>query len=160
MAASVIVSIRVAAPANAAFRIFVEEIDDWWRENPLFSVTPRGDGSLRFEPGEGGRLVTRLPNGETFEIGAVTEWKPGERLAFTWRTATFSPEQSTTVDVRFEPVGDETRVTVTHRGWDVIPKEHAARHGFPLGVFQQRLAESWRERLLRLGAAAAAAKPD
>ena len=160
MTASVVVSIRVAASADEAFRIFVEEIDDWWRENPLFQVTPRGDGSLRFEPGEGGRLVTRLPNGDEFEIGAVTEWKPGERLAFTWRPASFSPDQTTSVDVLFEPLGDETRVTVTHRGWDLIPQTHAARHGFPLGVFQLRLAERWREQLVRLRAATKAAQPD
>jgi hypothetical protein len=35
-------------------------------------------------------------------------------------------------------------VTVTHRGWDAIPAEHVARHGFPLNVFQLRQAEHWR----------------
>jgi hypothetical protein len=34
-------------------------------------------------------------------------------------------------------------VTVEHFGWDSIPQDHAARHGFPLGVLQQRLAEWW-----------------
>jgi hypothetical protein len=48
-------------------------------------------------------------------------------------------------------VGDETRVTVEHRGWDAIPQEHAARHGFPLGVFQMRLAEQWRALLASMG---------
>jgi hypothetical protein len=33
---------------------------------------------------------------------------------------------------------------VEHRGWDAIPQEHAARHTFPLSVFQMRLAEHWR----------------
>jgi hypothetical protein len=45
--------------------------------------------------------------------------------------------------VRFEPAGDETRVTVEHFGWDTIPREHAARHGFPLEVFLRRHAEWW-----------------
>jgi hypothetical protein len=38
-------------------------------------------------------------------------------------------------------------VTVEHYGWDAIPQEHAARHGFPLAAFQQREAEWW-QRLL------------
>jgi len=35
---------------------------------------------------------------------------------------------STQLDVRFEAVGDQTRVTVEHRGWDQIPQDHVARH--------------------------------
>jgi len=144
---AVIVSLRVRATPAEAFDVFVSDIGAWWQSNDLFQLTPRGDGELRFEPGERGRLVTSLPNGKSFEIGRVTAWAPGERLAFTWRQATFTPEQSTHVEVRFEPIGDETRVTVEHRGWDAIPQDHVARHGFPLNLFQLRQAEHWRELL-------------
>jgi uncharacterized protein YndB with AHSA1/START domain len=141
---AVIVSLRVKASPQEAFDVFTQEIGAWWRPNGLFQLTPRGDGELRIEPGEGGRLVTNLANGKEFEIGRVTTWAPGERLAFTWRQASFTPEQTTHVEVRFEAVDDETRVTVEHRGWDAIPQEHAARHGFPLTVFQMRQGEHWR----------------
>ena len=144
MTAAVIVSIRVGATPLRAFEAFTAEIGAWWRPNPLFALTPRGDGCLRFEPGEGGRLVTTLPNGKEFEVGRITIWKPGERLALTWRQATFAQNQSTELDVRFEAVGDETRVTVEHRGWDAIPQDHVARHGFALMLFQRRQAEHWR----------------
>ena len=90
MTAAVIVSIRVGATPLRAFEAFTEEIGEWWRPNPLFALTPRGDGHLRFEPGEGGRLVATLPNGKEFEVGRITVWKPGERLALTWRQATFA----------------------------------------------------------------------
>ena len=139
-----IVSLRVKATPREAFDVFTQEIAAWWRPSGLFQITPRGDGVLRFEPGEGGRLVTDLPNGKSFEIGRISTWAPGERLAFTWRQGTFAADQTTYVEVRFEPVGDETRVTVEHRGWDAIPAEHVARHGFPLAVFQMRQAEHWR----------------
>jgi hypothetical protein len=141
---AVIVSLRVKATPQEAFDVFTQEIGAWWRPNELFQLTPRGDGELRFEPGEGGRLVATLSNGKMFEIGRITAWAPGEKLAFSWRQATFAPEQSTQVEVRFEPVGDATRVTVEHRGWDTIPQEHVARHRFPLGVFQVRQGEHWR----------------
>ena len=144
MTSAVLVSLRVAASPQRAFEAFTQEIGAWWRPNGLFQLTPRGDGELRFEGGEGGRLVTALPNGKEFEIGRITAWLPGERLAFTWRQATFAPDQLTHVEIRFEAVGEETRVTVEHCGWDAIPQEHAARHGFPLGVFQMRQAEHWR----------------
>lgn len=141
---AVIVSLRVEATPEEAFDVFTQEIGAWWKPNGLFQLTPRGDGVLSFEPGENGRLITRLPNGHVFEIGRITAWAPGERLAFTWRQATFSAEQQTTVEVRFEPVDGGTRVTVEHRGWDAIPVEHVARHGFPLNVFQMRQGEHWR----------------
>ncbi len=69
---------------------------------------------------------------------------------FGWRQASFTPDQETEVRVGFERVGTETRVTVEHLGWDEIPREHAARHGFPLLVFQQRHAEWWQTLLGRL----------
>ena len=147
MSAAVIVSIRVGAPPLQAFEAFTEEIGEWWRPNGLFALTPRGDGYLRFEPGEGGRLVATLANGKEFEVGRITVWRPGERLALTWRQASFAPDQSTELDVRFEAVGEETRVTVEHRGWDKIPQEHVARHGMELMLFQRRMAEHWRELL-------------
>jgi len=151
---AVIVSLRVKATPQEAFDVFTREIAAWWRPNPLFQLTPRGDGVLRFDNRE--RLVAMLPNGAEFEIGRVTAWAPGERLAFTWRQASFTPEQSTQVEVRFEPVDDETRVTVEHRGWDAIPQEHVARHTFPLGVFQMRQAEHWRALLAAMAAQLAA----
>jgi hypothetical protein len=154
MTAAVIVSIRVGATPLRAFEAFTAEIGSWWRQNPLFALTPRGDGELRFESGEGGRLVAMLANGREFEVGRIIIWKPGERLALTWHQATFAPGQSTELDVRFEAVGDETRVTVEHRGWDEIPRDHVARHGFELMLFQRRLADHWRVLLAALAAQA------
>jgi uncharacterized protein YndB with AHSA1/START domain len=153
---AVIVSLRVKATPQETFDVFTQEIGLWWKPNGLFQLTPRGDGQLRFEPGEQGRLVTDLPNGHTFEIGRINAWVPGERLEFNWRHGTFAPDQTTHVEVRFEPVGDETRVTVEHHGWDAIPQAHVARHGFPLQAFQMRQAEHWGTLLAALAAHAAA----
>lgn len=150
MTAAVIVSLRIRASPLRVFDAFTEDIGQWWVQNPLFMLTPRGDGRLRFEPGEGGRLVTTGPDGREFEVGRITVWRPGERLALTWRQATFAPGQSTELDVRFEAIGDETRVTVEHRGWETIPQEHTARHGFDLLLFQRRNVDHWRALLASL----------
>ena len=143
MASRVLVAIRVAATPERAFAAFTREIGAWWRPNGLFQFTPRGPGRLGFEPGSGGRLIETQPDGRVFEIGQITVWKPPSELAFDWRQASFGPELKTEVRVRFEPVGNETRVTVEHFGWDAIPREHAARHGFPIEVFLRRHAEWW-----------------
>lgn len=153
MSASVLVALRVAASPERAFDAFTGEIAAWWRPDPLFPITPRGDGALAFEESEGGRrLVTRLPGGKVYEIGGVTAWKRGELLAFSWRPASVAPEMATRVEVRFEAVGEETRVTVSHFGWTDIPREHAVRHGFPDAVTQLRAGEWWRRSLAALKA--------
>lgn len=152
MTSRVFVALRVPADPARAFEAFTREISSWWQPNRLFQITPQGDGELAFEPEVGGRLVTRLANGETFEIGRISVWEPGKRLVFAWRQASFSPEQSTEVEVRFEPVGEETRVSIEHRAWDTIPQRHVARHGFPEHVTLQRAAEWWRASLESLKA--------
>lgn len=150
MSSAVIVSLRVKVSPARAFEAFTQDIGRWWRPNALFQLTPRGDGVLRFDGREGGRLLSTLPNGRDFELGRISVWAPGERLAFSWRPATFSQAQATHVEITFEAIGEETRVTVTHRGWNDIPEAHAARHGFPLGQFQMRLGEHWRAQLASL----------
>lgn len=148
MTSHILVSIRVAATPARAFEVFTREIDAWWHPNGLFRFTRQSPGRLRFEPGPNGRLIEILPDGEVFEIGRITAWDPPMLLAFTWRQETFTPGQLTQVEVRFEPVGDETRVKVEHYGWDTIPPEHLARHHFPDEIFLHRHAEWW-QALLR-----------
>ena len=153
---SVLVALRIAAPPGRVFDAFVNDIALWWRPNDLFRLTPRGDGELRFEGGEGGRLVTTLPSGKEFEVGKIIAWEPPAKLAFTWRQATFAEGQLTHVEVLFEAVGEETRVSVTHKGWDSVPQEHVARHGFPERIFLQRQGEHWRALLAALSERSAA----
>lgn len=150
MTSKVFLSLRVPADPARAFDAFTQEIGSWWQPDPLFQLTPQGDGQLVFEPGCNGRLITRLPSGAVFEIGRISVWEPGRRLVFAWRHASFTPAQTTEVEVTFEPVGDETRVSIEHRGWDSIPQQHAARHGFPEHATLQRVADWWRRSLQNL----------
>jgi uncharacterized protein YndB with AHSA1/START domain len=144
---NVLVSVRVRAAPLETFEIFTRDIALWWQPNPLFRFTPRDGGVLSFEPGEGGRFIETLPSGTVFVIGRVRVWQPGERLVFGWRQATFAKDQNTEVEVRFEPVGAETRVTVEHRGWDAIPQSHVARHTMSDIMFLRRHGEWWRLQL-------------
>ena len=143
MTSKVYIALRVKASPERAFTAFVENIGQWWKPNGLFQTTPRAPGVLTFEPGQGGRLIETLANGKVFGIGAILTWDPPRSLTFTWRQANFPPDLKTEVEVRFEPVGDETRISVEHRGFDQVPADSVARHGFPDQVLQMRLAEWW-----------------
>jgi uncharacterized protein YndB with AHSA1/START domain len=154
MTSKVYVALRVKATPERAFAAFVEEIGAWWRPSGLFQTTPRAPGLLAFEPGEGGRLTETLANGKVFEIGKITVWEPPARLVFSWRQANFPPELQTEVEVCFEAVGGETRVSVEHRGFDQVPRDSVARHGFPDAALLMRLAEWWQVLLGSLGAQA------
>jgi uncharacterized protein YndB with AHSA1/START domain len=147
----VYVALRVKATPERAFAAFVGEIGAWWRPNPAFQTTPR-PGVLSFEPpGEGGRLIETRAGGKAFEIGQISVWEPPHRLVFSWRQANFPPDLHTEVEVGFEAVGEETRVSIEHRGFDRVPAG-AARHGWPDSVLLLRLADFWRGQIAAVGA--------
>jgi uncharacterized protein YndB with AHSA1/START domain len=148
----ILVALRVPATPERAFEAFTAEIGAWWRPNGLFQFTPRSPGVIGFEPGPDGRLIETLKNGKVFEIGKIRAWKPPHRLVFGWRQAAFAPGQDTEVEVTFEAVGEETRVTVVHTGWDSVPAEHVARHGFPDTLFLTRHGQWWQALLAALKA--------
>lgn len=149
MTSKVYVALRVKASPERAFAAFVEEIGEWWRPNMLFQTTPQ-PGRLAFEAGEGGRLIETRSGGKAFEIGRIRVWEPPRRLVFSWRQANFPPDLHTEVEVGFEAVGEETRVSVEHRGFDQVPAG-AARHGFPDQVLLVRLADFWRAQIAAVG---------
>jgi uncharacterized protein YndB with AHSA1/START domain len=81
--------------------------------------------------------------GRVFVVGRIEVWEPPRRLALTWRGTNFAPDQSTLVDLRFEPVPEGTRVSVTHSGWDRVPPEHPARHGLAGRDFVLMRGQFW-----------------
>ncbi len=153
MSARVVVALRVAATPERAFEAFTAEIGRWWHPDPLFRFTPRSPGVLSFEPGEGGRLIETFTGGKVFEVGKIEVWDPPHRLAVGWRQATFAPGQDTRLDVRFDAVGAETRVTVEHSGWEHVPQDHVARHRFSDADFLKRHGDWWRNLLMAYNAA-------
>lgn len=147
----VLVSTRIAAPPERVFAAFTEETAAWWRPNPLFRFRAGRAGRLSFVPGPDGRLVETGADGTEFVVGDVRHWDPPRRLVVGWREASFDEDQDTELHVRFDEVDGGTRVTVEHFGWDTIPIDHAARHGFELTLFQRRFAEWFQTLLADLG---------
>ena len=153
MGAKIMVSIRLKVAPEAAFDLFTRRVDDWWRRGPKYRMGPQG--RLRFEPGEGGRLIEIYNEaaGDLFEIGRILVWRPGERLVFEWRLPNFTADQSTEVDIGFTAVEGGTRLTLEHRGWDSLPPDHPARHGMDDRRFLLINARWWEDQFEALRSA-------
>jgi len=147
------VTVLVAVEPKVAFEVFTKETDLWWRRGPRFRLAGRHPGVMCFEGGIGGRLFETFetPSGtRVFEAGKIIAWEPPSRLAFTWRNANFAPDEATEVEVRFEPAGTSTRVTVQHRGWASIRPDHPARHGLTGAAFSRSMGLWWGDQLTAL----------
>jgi uncharacterized protein YndB with AHSA1/START domain len=107
--------ITVNRTREDAFRIFTEEIASWW---PMATHSLSGEKtrSVAIEGHVGGRVYETDDAGNEYLWGSVTAWDPPHLVAFTWQLG--REEVHENVEVRFEPDGEGTRVTLTHDGWD------------------------------------------
>lgn len=147
------VSVAVAVPLSDAFRIFTEEIDQWWRRGLRFRASGKAPGTLHLETRIGGRLFEAFEtaNGpQLVQTGRVLVWEPPHHFSFEWRGVNFAPGETTEVDVRFDPSASGTLVTVTHRGWSTLPADHPVRHGQDVPEFIRGLGLWWGELMTSL----------
>jgi uncharacterized protein YndB with AHSA1/START domain len=143
-------SVEVPCDPDTAFGIFTADIGIWWKRGTRYWNDSVKGREMRFEPHVGGRLieVQDAETGAGLEIGRVLAWEPGKRLVFTWRQEDWKTAESTDVEVRFEPAGHGTRVTVEHSGWERVPSagpglSEGYRHGWAeLLGFYARTAEA------------------
>ena len=143
----------VTVAPTEAFRVFVDEIDQWWRRGPRFRVAGGAPGIIRIEPGVGGRLYEAYEiDGQqrVFESGRVLEWRPPSRLVLEWWTSNFAPDEVTRVEVDFVAEDEGTRVTVVHRGWAALRGDHPVRHGEPVERFIAARGRWWGDQLMAL----------
>jgi hypothetical protein len=133
--------VLVDAGPDQAFEAFTARIGVWW---PLGTHSVYGaGGSVAFSDGE---LVERSAAGETSVWGKVTRWEPPRSVAFTWHPGR-SADRATEVTVTFAAVGEQTLVTLEHRGWEAHADPARAREeyetGWP-GVLEAYRAEASR----------------
>jgi uncharacterized protein YndB with AHSA1/START domain len=141
------VSVLVAVAPEAAFRVFTEEIDQWWRRGLKHRSV------VHLEPRAGGRLFESLETASgvrVVETGRIRAWEPPTRLVFEWRAVNFAPSEQTEVEVLFQPSPGGTLVTVVHRGWSRIRPDHPARHGQAVPAFIRMMGLWWGELMTSL----------
>jgi uncharacterized protein YndB with AHSA1/START domain len=115
-------TVTVARPPDVTFKMFVEEIAQWW---PIEKFSFLGPNSvLTIEPRAGGRFTERAPDGREYTIGEVRNYEPGARLTVTW---THERNLGTTeIDIRFTAVAEGTRIDLAHSGWERLADESVA----------------------------------
>ncbi len=132
--------VLVQATPEEAFAIFTDEIALWWRTGTPYWNDRERARSVRIEPGVGGRFI-EVHDPETdagFEVGRVTAWEPGRRLALTWTQVGWPDGVATDVEVTFEPVAGGTRVRLEQTGFERVPDA---------GTFIGGYESGWRELL-------------
>jgi uncharacterized protein YndB with AHSA1/START domain/uncharacterized protein YciI len=120
----------VPAGAEVAFAVFTDEIGAWWPVELGHSVYGAG-AAVHVRAGQ---VVETSSDGQDESVwGTILDWDPPRRLRMTWHPGR-GPEVVTEVEVRFEPVaGDQTLVTLEHRGWERLADPLRARRGYNEG---------------------------
>lgn len=147
--------VGVAVEPEAAFRLFTEQMDLWWRRGRRFRIAPGDRGLMAMEPGVGGRVFESWHDAQgterVHEIGRVQVWEPPRRLVFSWRAINFAPDETTEVEVLFARTeSGHTQVSVEHRGWAALRPDHPVRHGQEVPAFIRMMGLWWGDQLTAL----------
>jgi len=109
-------SIRVDRSPEISFKVFCQEIGQWWPITQGLSFGGERTRDLVMEGRVGGRFYELYADGTEFDIGRVTAYQPPAIVAFTWRAPSW--DGATQVEVRFIAEGTGTRVELEHSGWE------------------------------------------
>jgi uncharacterized protein YndB with AHSA1/START domain len=113
--------INVQAPPEVAWRVFTEQMGQWW---PLavYKIGKANAVDAIIEQRVGGRWYERGDDGSTCNWGSVLSWEPPTRLVLSWDISAdwqYDPNLKTEIEVRFIAEGrDATRVELEHRKLD------------------------------------------
>jgi hypothetical protein len=110
-----------------AFGLLVEELGFGLRTIGSSLIQPEAGRYVRFRRDAGGRFVEVYDavTREGLELGRVTVWSPGGRLALTWREPEWPEGASTDIDLRFEPIFGGTLIRVEHSGFERLGPQAA-----------------------------------
>jgi uncharacterized protein YndB with AHSA1/START domain len=123
-------SMRVQAPIERAFSVFVEQMETWWPATHHIGKTPFE--AIFIEPRVGGRWYERDVEGKLIDWGKVLAWDPPHRLTLSWQVGPGhdspewvcdpDPAKASEVEIRFTPDGP---------GATLVELEHSKleRHG-------------------------------
>ena len=118
------ISVDLSLEPSAAFNILFDEL-----------AVALARVGLELKPGPDGRVVER-----GVQVGKVQSWQSGKHILVEWRQADWKPDETTKMEIRFEPLKDGTRVTVEHYEWGRLLSDQG---GELTGWFGNR--ESWND---------------
>jgi uncharacterized protein YndB with AHSA1/START domain len=130
LALSVFKSVRVKAPIERAFSVFVEQMETWWPATHHVGSTPFE--AIFVEPRVGGRWFERNARGEMCDWGKVLVWDPPHRVAFSWHVGPGHDSPDWKADMDITKASEvEIRFTAEAAGTTLVELTHSKleRHG-------------------------------
>lgn len=121
MSDPIVKTVVVPCDAARAFDVFTNRMSKWWPLDGHAASAAVGKAALAvtIEPRVGGAVYETMWDGGRDTWGEVLEFEPGRKLAMTWHPGN-NKDNPTRVSVDFEEIGEaQTRVTLTHSGWEV-----------------------------------------
>ncbi len=112
----IVKTVTVPLDPDRAFRLFTEEIADWW---PRDTAAGTDSPSIHVPETVGEEVIETRPDGSTTRWGTVTEHHPGRAFGMTWHPGR-PEEEASYVRVTFDTVADGTQITVIHDNWPAL----------------------------------------
>jgi uncharacterized protein YndB with AHSA1/START domain len=123
----------VGREPERTFELWTADTSSWWPVS--HTVSAQIGVQVIIEPGVGGRIYERTPNGAEHDWGQVTRWDPPHRIAYRWHLR-HDRADATDVEITFAPDGQGgTAVAIEHRGWERLgargpERRRQNRHGW------------------------------
>ena len=127
---SVFKSVRVNAPIERAWSVFVEQMGTWWPATHHIGKTPFD--AILIEPRVGGRWYERNTKGEFCDWGTVLQWEPPSRVCLSWHVGPGHDSPDWVADMDMDKASEvEIRFTPEPSGMTLVELVHSKieRHG-------------------------------
>jgi hypothetical protein len=117
-------SFEIECSVDHAFEVWTTRFSHWWPKGHSASGNP--DTTVVLEPGLGGRIFERTPDGTEIAWGEITFWGPPHRLGYVWHISRDRTD-ATDVELTFVELGSGmTRLDIVHSGWERLGAEGPA----------------------------------
>jgi uncharacterized protein YndB with AHSA1/START domain len=126
----VIKSVRVKAPRERAFSVFVEQMETWWPATHHIGKEPFE--LIVVEPRVGGRWYERTVSGSECQWGTVLEWDPPNSVRLSWHVGPGHDSPDWVADMDIAKASEvQVRFTALDAGTTIVELIHSKleRHG-------------------------------
>lgn len=123
-------SVRVKAPIQRAWSVFVEQMETWWPATHHIGKTPFE--AIFVEPRVGGRWYECNSEGRQCDWGTVLAWEPPHRVTFSWHVGPGHDQPDWVCDPDIAKASEvEIRFTDEGQGTTLVELTHSKleRHG-------------------------------
>lgn len=123
-------SVRVKAPIERAWSVFVEQMETWWPATHHIGKTPFE--AIFVEPRVGGRWYERTAEGQQCDWGTVLKWDPPHAVCFSWHVGPGHDQPDWICDPDMAKASElEIRFTAENAATTLIELTHSKleRHG-------------------------------